>query len=181
MVEDLPDIGGVETPVFHDSSDELIDMSPAADMGLGPSQRETRKLERTDLPETAAGRQSNETSIRECRCGRASGHEPIVGDGVPPQLTIHDFWSWGYSDVLVNTNRGVLAEFLVAVALGVHQDPPRDAWARCDLYYRDQGIEVKSAAYVQREYQDRPSTISFSVPKTRAPQSPHRCHVPAER
>ncbi len=45
---------------------------------------------------------------------------PIDGlDG----LTVGDFWSWAYSDLLSNANRGVFAEFIVAVALGVHEQP----------------------------------------------------------
>ncbi|MHC4616924.1 MAG: hypothetical protein ACYTEQ_04130 [Planctomycetota bacterium] len=34
-------------------------------------------------------------------------------------LTLGDFWSWAYSDVLNNRNRSILAEFLVASALGL--------------------------------------------------------------
>ena len=32
--------------------------------------------------------------------------------------TVGDYWPWAYSDIVNNTNRGVLAEFIVARALG---------------------------------------------------------------
>ena len=31
---------------------------------------------------------------------------------------ILDYWSWAYSDIVGNTNRGALAEFIVARAIG---------------------------------------------------------------
>ena len=86
---------------------------------------------------------------------------PIDGlDG----LTVGDFWSWAYSDLLSNANRGVLSEFIVAVALGVH-DQPRQEWDACDVTYRDQGIEVKSSAYLQTWQQEKPSLIIFDIAK----------------
>ncbi len=43
------------------------------------------------------------------------------------ETTVGEFWSWAYSDLLNNATRGVFAEYLVAVALGV-DDQPRLAW-----------------------------------------------------
>jgi len=55
---------------------------------------------------------------------RLSPNEKIVGlDG----LTVGDFWSWAYSDILSNRNRSIYAEFLVGSALGV-LDKPRMEW-----------------------------------------------------
>jgi hypothetical protein len=59
-----------------------------------------------------------------------------------------DFWSWAYSDLLSNATRGVLAEFLVGVALGV-VDRPRIEWDHVDLQYGAKLIEVKSSAFLQ--------------------------------
>ena len=53
--------------------------------------------------------------------------------------------------------------------LGVAGDSPREEWAACDLTAIDgTRVEVKSAAYIQSWHQDRPSRITFRVPKTRA-------------
>lgn len=42
------------------------------------------------------------------------------------------FWKWAFSDFLSNTLRGVLAEFIVATALGcAHR--PRTEWDAYDL------------------------------------------------
>ncbi len=32
--------------------------------------------------------------------------------------TIKDFWQWAYSDLVGNTDRGTLAEYIVAKAIG---------------------------------------------------------------
>ena len=42
-------------------------------------------------------------------------------------LTLGDFWSWAYSDVLNNRNRSIFAEFVVASALGL-LITPRVEW-----------------------------------------------------
>ena len=33
--------------------------------------------------------------------------------------TKQEFWEWAYDDLLANTTRGVLAEYIVAKALGI--------------------------------------------------------------
>lgn len=48
---------------------------------------------------------------------------------------------------MVNTNRGVLAEFLVANALGVLA-VPRVEWNAFDLAYGERRIEVKVGTYL---------------------------------
>ena len=81
---------------------------------------------------------------------------------------LKDFWRWSYSDLVSNATRGVLAEFIVARALGLAENDVRDEWAPFDLC-TDEGVkvEVKSAAYVQSWHQKKLSVISFVVPKTR--------------
>ena len=44
-------------------------------------------------------------------------------------LSVVDFWSWAYSDLLNNTGRGVLAEFIVFSALKFCPPPHR----KCEL------------------------------------------------
>ncbi len=82
-------------------------------------------------------------------------------------MTISDFWSWAYSDVLVNTNRSVFAEFLVGSALGV-LDKPRVEWDAVDLRYGTKTIEVKCSAYLQSWEQKANSIISFDIEKKKA-------------
>lgn len=82
-------------------------------------------------------------------------------------LTLLDFWAWAYSDIHNNTTRGIIAEFIVAVALGIDREIPRDAWSKYDLEYRSFGIEVKSASYHQRWHQAKHSSISYRIRQTR--------------
>ena len=61
---------------------------------------------------------------------------------------ILDYWSWAYSDIIGNTNRGALAEFIVARAIG-SEAAVRNDWAAYDLE-TPSGIkvEVKSSTKV---------------------------------
>lgn len=76
------------------------------------------------------------------------------------------FWEWAYGDLLSNTIRGVLAEYIVATALGIH-DTKRVEWDQYDLKIGDVKVEVKSAAYVQTWEQTRLSTIKFGIRPTK--------------
>ncbi len=77
---------------------------------------------------------------------------------------VGDFWRWAYSDLLSNTNRPILAEYLVGSALQA-LSCPRTEWDLSDIDYRGRTIEVKSAAYVQSWDQPRPSSIRFDIGK----------------
>ena len=87
-------------------------------------------------------------------------------EGTPlAKATLGDFWSWAMSDVIVNRNRGILAEFLVAKALGVAESP-RVEWDPFDLETPDGvSVEVKCSAYLQSWYQEEPSRPTFSIGK----------------
>ncbi|MEH0471693.1 hypothetical protein QA943_23130 [Streptomyces sp. B21-097] len=74
-----------------------------------------------------------------------------------------DFWSWAYSDLANNTMRGVLAEYLVAVALCAAIGT-RTEWDTVDIRTPEKRrVEVKSAAYLQSWAQPRPSKIEFGI------------------
>lgn len=93
---------------------------------------------------------------------RRSGSEPITADGADVG-TLGEFWSWACSDLANNTMRGVLAEYLVATALGAAAGT-RTEWDTVDICTSEGWrIEVKSAAYLQSWAQSRPSDISFSI------------------
>lgn len=98
-----------------------------------------------------------------------SGEEPLRVDGSDTGLSLADFWRWSTSDLVSNATRGVLAEFIVASALGISIKQPREEWAAWDLTTPEGvKVEVKSAAYVQSWSQNQLSKISFNTPKTRA-------------
>ena len=96
-----------------------------------------------------------------------TGSERFISKDRELPASLLDFWQWSSSDLLSNALRGVLAEFIVAMALGINIDKPREEWAMYDLV-TNEGIkvEVKSAAYVQSWKQTKPSKISFSIRNT---------------
>lgn len=77
-------------------------------------------------------------------------------------LNKQEFQAWAYDDLLTNTTRGVLAEYIVAKALGL-SDTKRLEWDMHDLDIDGVGVEVKSAAYVQTWEQTRMSDIVFGI------------------
>jgi len=82
---------------------------------------------------------------------------------MPLNLTFEAFCTWAYSDLLSNTQRGILAEYIVGSALDALSHK-RTEWDAYDLLYQGSvTIEVKSSAYVQSWAQKRPSTISFDI------------------
>ena len=78
------------------------------------------------------------------------------------RLNKQEFLAWAYDDLLTNTTRGVLAEYIVATALGIH-DTKRVEWDQYDLDIDGVGVEVKSAAYVQTWKQAQISKIMFGI------------------
>jgi len=81
-------------------------------------------------------------------------------------LNKQEFEAWACGDLLANTTRGLLAEYIVATAVGTLKTK-RVEWDKYDLTIDGIGVEVKSAAYVQSWEQTRPSVISFDIgPKT---------------
>ena len=69
-------------------------------------------------------------------------------------VTMLDYWVWAFSDLMGNTERGVLAEYLVARAIRAKR-PVRNSWAAYDIDSPDgTKIEVKSASYVQSWHQN---------------------------
>lgn len=83
-------------------------------------------------------------------------------------LSVADFWRWAFSDLRENIVRGVLAEFLVARAVG-DPTPARRAWDAYDVTTPDgTRIEVKSSAYLQSWRQKKLSRIVFTGLSARA-------------
>lgn len=91
------------------------------------------------------------------------GSERFIG----LDATVADFWRWAFSDLRDNTTRGVLAEFLVAKAVG-DKRTLRVGWDNFDVRApvgpgRPNGttIEVKCSAYLQSWAQKRLSDLMF--------------------
>ena len=96
-----------------------------------------------------------------------NGQESFCGPGIKHPLRLIDYWRWSGSELMNNTTRGILAEFLVAAALGLHKEP-REEWKEYDLCTKSgTTIEVKSSAYVQSWKQLKTSVIQFGI-------APHR-------
>ena len=107
--------------------------------------------------------------------GRRTGTEHFYEADTNSTVSLVDFWQWAYSDLLSNTNRGRLAEFIVARALGLGLAGVRTEWDAIDLVTSaGVKVEVKSAAYVQSWFQKKPSSITFCV-------SARTCPWPAGR
>lgn len=113
---------------------------------------------------------------------RREPDEQLTRGGDPLPLTLLDFWQWSNSDLISNVARGVLAEFLVASAVGA-ANRPRDPWADFDvLDPTGISIEVKSSAYIQAWSQTRRSDIKFKVKATRpVALGPDILDVPSRR
>lgn len=97
-----------------------------------------------------------------------TGNEEFTLRGSSAGITIKDFWNWAYSDLLDNTQRGVMAEFLVYSSLkGKYPSPQaqtRANWLPFDVTSPSgRHIEVKSAAYLQSWTTDFPSQIQYDI------------------
>lgn len=89
---------------------------------------------------------------------RLSGNEPL-----PEGATLLNFWQWMGSDLISNTIRGVLGEYLVALAVGA-ADGVRENWESYDV--GSPGgikIEVKTSAYIQSWYQSELYRPDFDI------------------
>jgi len=96
-----------------------------------------------------------------------TGKELFLNNLKSMGTNITDFWKWYASDLVTNSLRGVLAEYIVAMAIGKTKDV-RLEWDAIDLT-TESGIkiEVKSSAYIQSWDQKQFSTISFGIPKSK--------------
>ncbi len=97
---------------------------------------------------------------------RRTGREDFRIGNQSLDFCLQEFWQWSASDIISNATRGLVAEFLVANAIGAAYDV-RDEWAAYDLNDpRGFTIEVKSAAYIQSWKQRRLSPITFNCKRS---------------
>ena len=94
---------------------------------------------------------------------RRSGKERFHRAGAPLDARLLHFWQWAYSDICDNRVRGLIAEYLVALALD-SLGTRREDWDAWDVRTSSGlKVEVSSAAYVQSWQQPSPSTIWFDI------------------
>lgn len=109
------------------------------------------------------------SKIGELKMKTLTGNEHFTYDGMPVGILLNDFWAWNSSDLLNNTLRGALAEFIVASALNIDTSASRQDWTAYDLLSNSGcKIEVKSSAYLQSWNSDRLSQIRFSIRPSRS-------------
>ena len=100
-----------------------------------------------------------------------SGQEEFHVGGEPVGFNLLCFWRWYVSDILSNVTRGIVAEYVVAQALGV-ACKVRAEWDKFDLKTRHCiSVEVKSSAYIQRWRQKELSKPRFNVSSSRGWES----------
>jgi hypothetical protein len=97
---------------------------------------------------------------------RKTGEEAFHSGAELAGFKLRDFWQWAASDLVSNAMRGVLAEYIVANALGL-AGGIRTEWDAYDLLFNDRKIEVKSASYIQSWNHQNLSKITFGIRPTR--------------
>jgi len=96
-----------------------------------------------------------------------NGNEHFLLNNNNLGFKLSEFWSWSQSDLLSNTLRGVLAEYIVKQDLIIKSNS-RTEWDAYDLL-NENGlrIEIKSSAYLQSWEQKEYSKISFDIAPTK--------------
>lgn len=101
------------------------------------------------------------TRLPAIKVTRKSGKECF--QGMEGERTLQDFWAWAFSDLVSNTERGKLAEYIVATAMGCDEGIS-PTWGSFDLLSPEGiKIEVKASAYIQSWEQKDFSQIGFSI------------------
>jgi len=95
-----------------------------------------------------------------------SGNEPFHLNGKKINRDLLSFWQWSNSEILGNTLRGVLAEYIVSIDVKCPYEV-REEWDAFDLISQENiKIEVKSSSYIQSWKQRILSNISFGIQPT---------------
>ena len=116
--------------------------------------------------EINSGMSKKMTNLKAIPNVRRIGSEPFHIDGTKLPDTLLNFWQWSSSEIVGNALRGMLAEYIVANAVGCAHGV-RTEWDAYDVLTPDGiRVEVKSGAYVQRWYQRKLSPIQFGIQRT---------------
>lgn len=91
-------------------------------------------------------------------------NEMFILHGKETGRQIFDFFTWWSGGMMTNLFRGILAEYIVAMALNCDKQKRLDAWGPFDLVTpQNIRVEVKASAYLQAWAQSKPSKIVFSI------------------
>ncbi len=105
-------------------------------------------------------------SLGKIETTKKSGKEKFMFNEQELNFDLNSFWSWSSSELLSNTLRGVLAEYIVSQDVGCKAQA-REEWDAYDLPSPEGiKIEIKSSAYLQSWAQKKLSNISFSIQPT---------------
>lgn len=97
---------------------------------------------------------------------RLTGIEILSAPDGAPVSSVLDFWRWAYSDLIGNAERGALAEYIVACALGINHTE-RISWDKFDLLTPEGiSVEVKTSGYLQTWEQKKLSKLLFGIQPT---------------
>lgn len=92
----------------------------------------------------------------------------ITGPEAITSKTVCDFWQWSFSNLMQNTTRGILAEYIVASLLGIDNEV-RDPWFPYDLRLPNgPTIEIKTMSCLQAWKQKQLSKPTVVIRPTRA-------------
>lgn len=105
--------------------------------------------------------------LRAINIKRKNGDELFHQNNNNLNFSLLNYWQWANSDLVNNTTRGILAEFIVASALGITKGV-RKEWDSFDLKYKSLKIEIKSSAYIQSWHQSKYSSLIFGIQPTLA-------------
>jgi hypothetical protein len=93
-----------------------------------------------------------------------TGDDRFTHQGHDVGANLLSFWRWACSDLVGNVMRGVLAEYVVGLALGCVDGGVRPEWNATDLCTsQDCRVEVKSSASLQSWSQTKLSPIKFDM------------------
>ena len=107
------------------------------------------------------------TDLPAIKVSRKNGNESFHDNEKTIPFNLHSFWQWSSSDLVGNTLRGMLAEYIIASAVGSEKGT-RTEWDAFDIETPDKiKIEVKSSAYIQSWSQSKLSAISFGIQPTK--------------
>ncbi len=95
-----------------------------------------------------------------------TGQESFHLSGKNIDKNLLSFWQWSSSEIVGNTLRGVLAEYIVSIDIKCPYKI-REEWDAFDLVTQEGiKVEVKSSSYLQSWKQNKFSNISFGIQET---------------
>lgn len=98
---------------------------------------------------------------------RFTGEEQFQKGSEEAGFSLLEFWQWMGSDLISKTFRGVVAEYIVAQAMGI-ADGARTDWDPYDLTtLQGRKLEIKSSAYLQSWHQDKLTAPTFTIKATK--------------